>query len=209
MHALLENVPRARDAVKGQELESALKRFGAFVLNQGLERTLAATTLHDHFDTFEGETLLDRIKVGAQEIDTEVIQVTDAAPYQPATWGFTPVGIRVVLSWRDDTTVDSQLMKAVTQAGRFLVRERLTAILAVMDRREPFPVAPDKILLERTDETARTQHTTVVERGTVPPERTAAWYFTVADDYDLRHMRGRIKPADVILVAMRGCDPGC
>jgi hypothetical protein len=216
MYATLVDAPHSRDAAKGPELALALQRFGAFVLTEGLEGMIAAQVLHGHFWVAEGEAILDSVDINAREIMTRVVPIDQVTADQEAVWGFTTDGTPVVLGWSDDAHVDTALMAAVIKAGAFLARERLTTALAVVTRDEPFPLEPAEMLLERTDEGSRTQRTTVVSRGDIPPERTATWYFKLGDSQKAAGChdgtlatRGHIQPADVVPVAVTGCDPGC
>lgn len=204
MYATLK-APHARDALKGPELEAKLKKLGAFVLNRRFDGLLAGMALHGHFPVAVDEAILDHVDADTPAITTRVVPSTQVTPGQATTWGFTPDGQRVVLGWSDGAHADAQLITAVDECGAFLAGEGLTTALAVFARCEPFPVGPDKILLEQTDEGARTQLTTVAARSEVPPERIVAWYFT----WDGPRERGHIRPDDVLLVPVRGCDPGC
>jgi hypothetical protein len=138
MHATLD-APHVRDVIKGPKLMSAVRKVGAFVLNEGLGGTIAVTTLHSHFSVPTGKALLDRVNVVDGVITTGLVPTAQAIRHQAAVWGFTPDGIRVPLGWSDDAHVDDQLMPAVDKVGAFLVCEKLTIILAVVPRRTPNP----------------------------------------------------------------------
>lgn len=199
------DVPHVHDVLGGPALTAALRQVGAEVLNRGDEGSIAVTTLHRHFEIPTGHALLDRVDLTAQEITTELVTTGEAESHQPVAWGFTPHGDKFVLGWSNGVPVDPQLEAAVDGTGKFLVREDLTTVLAIVRRQGPLSVGADQILLEQTDEAARTQRTTVTQRKNVPDELTAGWYF----ECDASLTRGTIRPEDVRLVAMRGCDPGC
>jgi hypothetical protein len=204
MRAALD-VPHVHDLTRGPALTAALRKVGASVLNRGDEGLIAVLTLHRHFDIPKGWTLLDRVNVTAQEIVTGLVTVAEANAHQPIVWAFTPDGEKVVLGWSDTVATDGRLTSAVDEAGACLVREGLTTTLAIARRQSPLAVGPNEILLEQTDEAACTQRVSVTPRSRVSDELTAAWYFTC----DPALARGNIRPEDVQLMPLRGCDPGC
>ncbi|HSE61119.1 MAG TPA: hypothetical protein VLA88_02395, partial [Candidatus Saccharimonadales bacterium] len=53
--------PHIRDAANGPELDDALNKLGAFLVQAGLTDVFGARTLHKHFEVGDGEALLDTI----------------------------------------------------------------------------------------------------------------------------------------------------
>lgn len=170
-------LPHIDEVEHGPELESAVDQIGDFFAENGLIGLFGVRKLHRHFDVDDDEALLSRLDAAEQIIRTSVVARSRVGAHQACQWGFFPDGGLVVLGWSADVSNSPEIEAALPKIGKFLSERGLTGLLAVELRDWGLRAGPGAVLLENTDEGARTQSTRVIPSAEMPG-RPASWNFS-------------------------------
>lgn len=153
-----------------------LERTCAFIDDKGMNERVAVQAFHGHYpqgsdervlEFADGEVLRTRVATSGETADLDLV---------PTVVGFMSNGTRVTLRWGIEVPDDGTFESDLRDLGRFLVANGLTDTFVVV--RLPLAVAVipgETVLLEKTDESTRTQASHIQQRGTVSSCCDGTW----------------------------------